>query len=137
MSFKNKLVALINKDIEPGVAMNALAHMSIGIGSTLKASELELDNYIDQNSNYYPNISRMPFIILRAKSSEIRKSVNSAREQNIKFGVFINTMTGGGYQEQLENTRGTPEESLTYYGAVLFGDFDKVSQITKRFSLLK
>jgi len=46
-------------------------------------------------------------------------------------------MTGGTYQEQLENTLKTPEEQLVYYGGVLFGPWDRVSQITKRFSLYK
>ncbi|MFS9399785.1 DUF2000 family protein, partial [Legionella pneumophila] len=31
--FKNKLVAVLNKHIEPGKVMNALAHMCIGLGA--------------------------------------------------------------------------------------------------------
>lgn len=33
--FKNKLVAVLNKSIEPGKLMNALAHMCIGLGSAI------------------------------------------------------------------------------------------------------
>ncbi|MBI5273541.1 MAG: DUF2000 family protein [Chlamydiales bacterium] len=32
-SFSNKLVAVMNEKIEPGIIMNALAHMCIGFGS--------------------------------------------------------------------------------------------------------
>ena len=137
MAFENKLVAIVNKDIEPGIAMNALAHMIIGLGAQLNNELLKLNNYQDKNSNMYPNISQMPFIILRGKSGEIRKAVHSAREQEVKFGCFINTMTGGTYQEQLDNTLATAEEQLIYYGAVLFGPWETVSQITKKFSLYK
>lgn len=137
MAFENKLVAIINKDIETGVAMNAMAHMTIGLGAQLSNELLRLNDYHDKNGNVYPNISQIPFIILRGKSGEIRKAVQAAKEQNVQHGVFINTMTGGGYQEQLDNTLVTQEEQLIYYGAVLFGPWDSVSLITKKFSLYK
>lgn len=137
MKFENKLVAIVNKTIETGVAMNAIAHMTIGLGAQLNNQELCLNEYRDKDGHEYPNISQMPFIILRGKSSEIQKAVHAAREHKIKHGVFLDTMTGGTYQEQLENTLKTPESQLIYYGAVLFGPWDVVSQITKKFSLYK
>ena len=135
--FENKLVALVNKEIETGVAMNAIAHMTIGLGTQLNTELLRLNDYKDKGGNVYPNISQMPFMILRGKSSEIRKAVTQAKEEKMLFSVFTDTMTGGTYQEQLDNTLQTPEEQLIYYGAVLFGPWDQVSQITKRFSLYK
>jgi hypothetical protein len=137
MPFENKLVAIVNKEIESGVAMNAIAHMTIGLGAQLDNESLRLNDYQDKDGNIYPNISQIPFIILRGKSSEIRKAVLSAKEQGVRVGVFTNTMTGGGYQEQLDNTRQTPEDQLVFYGATLFGPWDVVSQITKRLSLYK
>ncbi|KAB2835489.1 MAG: DUF2000 domain-containing protein [Caedimonadaceae bacterium] len=137
MNFENKLVALVNKDIDVGVAMNAIAHMTLGLGNAVDRKLLQLDSYTDQNDNLYPNISKMPFIVLRGKSNEIRKAVQAARESSMHYGAFIHTMTGGSYVEQIENTRNTPEDSLLYYGAVLFGPWDSVSAITKRFSLYR
>ncbi len=137
MSFENKAVVLVNKEIETGVAMNAIAHMVLGLGAQLDPELLRLNDYQDKEGNIYPNISQMPIMILRGKSSEIRKAVSHAKEQSIKFGVFIHTMTGGTYQEQLDNTLQTSEDQLVYYGAVLFGPWDEVSRITKRFSLYK
>lgn len=135
MNFTHKLVAIINKDLPSGVALNALAHMTIGLGTTLNSSQLHLDNYQDKDGNTYPNISRMPFIILRAKSGEIRKTVKAAKDADIVHGVFLNTMTGGTYQEPLANTAQTPEEQLIYYGCVLFGPFEQVHELTKKLSL--
>jgi hypothetical protein len=135
VTFENKLVAVINKDIETGVAKNALAHMTLGLGSSIGKDLLRLDTYVDAEGNSYPLISQIPFIILRAKSNEIRKTVAAAREHSIHHTVFLNTMTIGTYVEQLERTKTTPEESLIYYGCVLFGPWDKVSELTKKFSL--
>ena len=53
------------------------------------------------------------------------------------YSVFLNTMTGGTYIEQLENTQKSREEDLSYYGCVLLGPWEDVSLLTKRFSLWK
>lgn len=137
MSFENKLVAILNKDVEPGVVLNALAHMTVGLGAEVGKSTLRLDNYQDATGNVYPNISQIPFIILRGKSGEIRKTIEKAKEQKILHGVFLNTMTGGTYQEQLVRTAQSPADGLTYYGCVLFGDWATVSEMTRKFSLWK
>lgn len=131
----HKLVAIVNKDIPTGVGMNALAHMSIGLGAELGKENLRLDNYQDKEGNVYPNISQIPFIILRGKSQEIRKIMLAAKELELHHGIFIHTMTGGGYQEQLDNTAQTPEEQLTYYGCVLYGPIEKINNLTKKLSL--
>jgi len=135
MDLTHKLVAVLNKELPTGVALNALGHICLGLGNNLETSNLLLDDYQDGEGNIYPNISKMPFIILRGKSSEIRKIINSALEQNIKHGIFVNTMTGGTYKEQLENTKNASAESLIYYGCVLYGLQEELSLLTKRLSL--
>ena len=139
MQFEHKLVAVLNKEIETGVAMNALAHMSIGLGAGITHNDniktLRLDDYKDIEGNIYPAISEIPFIILRAKSNEIRKTVHQARSYNMAHSAFLNTMTIGTYVEQLARTRNSREEELVYYGCVIFGDWDKVTELTRKFSL--
>ena len=137
IKFENKLVAVLNKSIEPGVAMNALAHMNVGIGANIDKEQLRLDTYVDADGTQFPNISQLPYIVLKAGNNKIREAVAKAREENIRFGAFIHTMTGGTYVEQLANTKATNEEALTYYGVVLFGEVDKVTEMTKKFSLWK
>ncbi len=137
MSFTYKLVAILNKDIDTGVAMNALAHMTLGLGSQVEKALLRLDTYVTQDGVSFLNISQMPFMILRGKSSEIRKAVMGAKDQQMQYGVFVHTMTGGTYVEQIERTKDTQESELIYYGAVIWGLWDEVSLLTKRFSLYK
>lgn len=67
--FQNKLVAVVNKQIEMGIAMNALAHMCLGFGAHMGASDLHLMDYENADGFIYPSISKMPFIILREKNS--------------------------------------------------------------------
>ena len=46
-------------------------------------------------------------------------------------------MTAGTYQEQLERTKQVKEKDLIYFGIVLFGDWEKVTELTRKFSLWK
>ena len=137
MSFENKLIAIINKDIDVGVALNAVAHATIGLGSDVSQDLLRLDTYIDKDNNEYPNISQIPFIMLRGKSNDIRKVIQTSRSEGLKIGIFTNTMTIGTYQEQLERTSQTAESELIYYAVVIFGPWDLVSHMTKRLSLYR
>lgn len=134
-NFKHKLVAVLNKSIEPGKLMNALAHMCVGFGSVIGQQELRLSDYRDANDGAHPFISEMPFIILGENSNKIRKLRGEAIANNIRFVDFTDTMTVGTYQEQIERTRQAKEEDLVYYGIVLFGEWDKVTALTRKFSL--
>lgn len=137
ISFDNKLVAVMNEKIEPGIIMNALAHMCIGFGSEIGKDLLRLTNYVDADGGRHPSISEMPFMILKANSNKIRGLRQAALEAGLKFVDFTNTMTIGTYVEQIERTKQTKEEELVYYGIVLFGDWDKISELTRKFSLWK
>lgn len=133
--FKNKLVAVLNKSIEHGKIMNALAHMCIGLGSAIGTDELRLTEYRDADNGLHPYISEMPFIILSANSNKIRNVRQEAMAQNILFNDFIDTMTLGTYKEQIEQTRQVTNKDLVYYGIVLCGDWDVVTELTRKFSI--
>ncbi len=135
--FENKLVAVMNEKIEPGVVMNALAHMCIGFGSVIGKEPLRLTNYIDAEGGSHPHISEMPFMILKANSNKIKALRLAALQEGIQCVDFTDTMTIGSYLEQLERTKQTKEVDLIYYGVVLFGKWDKVSELTRKFSLWK
>lgn len=135
--FKNKLVAVLNRSIEPGKLMNALAHMCIGFGASIGKEDLRLTNYKDGDGGDHPHISEIPFIILEANSNKIRALKAAAKAENIQFVDFTHTMVEGGYEQQIERSAQTPEADLIYFGIVLFGDWEKVSALTKKFSLWK
>lgn len=124
----------LNKRIEPGKVMNALAHMCIGLGSVI-GEELRLTDYRDADGGSHPYISEIPFIILCENSNKIRTLRQNALAKNVLFNDFTDTMTVGTYQEQIERTAQVKENDLIYYGIVLFGDWDVVTELTRKCSL--
>ncbi|MDD5337772.1 MAG: DUF2000 domain-containing protein [Candidatus ainarchaeum sp.] len=134
-----RLVAVLNEKIEAGKVMNALAHMSLGLGGSVPdREELKLMNYRDAGGNDHANISARPFIILQARNSnQIRILRNAAIQNNIRFVDFTNTMTEGTYEDQIKRSGETKEEDLEYWGMVVFGDEAIVSELTRKFSLWK
>jgi hypothetical protein len=135
--FSNKLVAVLNKSIEAGRVMNALAHMCIGLGSAIGKDALRLSDYKDADGGSHPFISEIPFIILAENSNKIRRLRNEAIANGIMFNDFTDTMTVGTYKDQIERTLQVNDEQLIYYGIVLFGDWDKVTELTRKCSLWK
>lgn len=91
MKFENKIVAIMNKNVDLGGALSALGHMSMSIGSNVNRNLLRFHTFVDANANKYPDISQIPFIVLRAKSNEIRKAVEEARRGGIVHSIFTNT----------------------------------------------
>ena len=132
-----RFVAVLNKKVEPGRAMNALGHMTAGLaGGSDKANEMCFLQYEDKNGGIHPNISHYPFIVLKAdNSNKIRTVRNECLRRGIPFSDFTSTMTVGTSQEQQNATRSTPEEELEYWSIVMFGSTDELKEFTGKFSL--
>ncbi len=134
----HKFVAVLNKKIETGKLMNALAHMSAGlVASYPQISQMRFsDNYVDQDGGIHQSISDNPFIILAAdNSNKLRSLRNELIAAGIHFVDFPSTMTVGTYLEQQQKTAQTPELELEYWGVCLFGEINQVNALTRKFSL--
>lgn len=135
-----KFVALINKKLEPGVALNALGHAAVGLGARLSGNhsdEMQLLDFKDRDGQEHPSISALSFIILKGTSGNIRTLRKEAISRGIDHVDFITTMTGGSYIEQLERTAQSSEEELVYSAIVLFGQSEVLAPITKKYSLYR
>jgi Protein of unknown function (DUF2000) len=139
-STKVKFVVLLNKKIEAGIAMNAAAHMAACLVAKASPSDREkmmFIDYIDADGNQHPS-SGLSLIVLKAdNSNKIRTARELAKEKQILFVDFLQSMTGDTYVEQLDKTKLLKEAELEYFGLCLFGNKEVIDTITGKFSMWK
>ena len=71
---EKRFIAILNKKMDSGRAMNVLGHISVGLADLLAAGEAKYVDYMDMDDNIHPNLSHYPFIVLKAdNSNKIRK----------------------------------------------------------------
>jgi hypothetical protein len=132
----HKFTAVLNKKIEPGKAMNALAHMTAGlVGTYPNVPAMEIINYEDKDNGAHM-ASKHPFIILSAKNgNKIRTLRQEAIAKGVHFASFTSAMTVGTWEDQVKKSKETPEAELEYYGICLFGERAVLEEMTRSFSL--
>jgi hypothetical protein len=136
--YQKKIVAVLNGGIEIGAVMNALAHMSIGLGASIEnKDDLRLVDYKDGDGNSHPNISELPVIICKAKDSSIKELRNKLVEKHVNFVDFPDYVNSIGTFDSPTESQKFKEESIEYYGVVIFDDWDLVSELTKKYALWK
>lgn len=130
-----KFVAVLNKKIEVGKVMNALAHMTVGLVRQYQDKDMGVIDYADKDGGSH-FASKWPYIILRAdNSNKIRTLRNELKEKGIPFASFTNAMTVGTWEEQVEKSKATPEAELEYYGICMLGEKSELDELTRKFSL--
>ena len=137
---KKRFVFVVNgKEENIGRLMNAMGHSMAGlVGNATQDEDFCFIDYVDADGNIHPSISHYPVIVLKAKNSNKVKEVRDhASEKNIRFTDFIDTMTIGSTQEQLDATKEKSSADLNYLGVCLFGDREEIASFTSKLSLYK
>lgn len=134
----HKFVAVVNKDLEIGKALNAIAHSCAGLVASAPEKlkeKMSFVDFTDKDGSIHKNISGLSLIVLRGKNGEIKKLRRNLIENDVLYTDFTETMTGDTYKEQLEKTLETSEENMKYFCIVVFGEKEVLNPLTKKFSL--
>jgi hypothetical protein len=135
-----KFVAIVNRNLTSGVALNAIAHMGIAISASASLElkdKMSFIDYVDKSHDLYPSISALSLIVLSGKSNEIKKVRIQAIEIGLHIVYFTESMTGNTYLEQLERTSNISLEDMIFYGCMIFGRKVDIDPITRKLSLWK
>lgn len=134
----HKFIAVVNKNLEIGKALNAIAHSCAGLVALAPEEAKEKMSFIDfkdKDGFLHASISGLSLIVLRGKNGEIKKLRQKLIENNILYTDFTETMTEDTYKEQLEKTLDISNEEMEYYCLAAFGEKEVIDPLTKKFSL--
>lgn len=136
-----KIVVAINKLLEPGVAMNATAHLTLGlvraveVGFPELVDTLQFLNYRTADGIDLPFVSARSLIVLRAKQGELRRLREDLRALGVPSTCFIDAMTGGTYVDQLARSSSTPFADVSIFGIACLAMRSEIEPLTRRLSL--
>ncbi|CCN69477.1 conserved hypothetical protein [Vibrio nigripulchritudo SFn118] len=68
---QKRFVAVLNKKMETGRALNVLGHLSVALADLLEKGNACYVDYEDKDGNIHPNMSHYPFIVLRADNTRV------------------------------------------------------------------
>lgn len=128
-------MAVLNKKIDVGKVMNALAHMTVGLVRAYPDKDMGVISYKDKDGGDH-FASKWPYIILRAdNSNQIRTLRAELIERKIPFASFTSAMTVGDWESQVERSKAMSEAELEYFGICMLGEKTELEELTRKFSL--
>jgi len=139
---EKKIVAAISSNLEAGIALNVIGHMSISLGAFIPKDELMGKNILlDASNNKHIGISKYPFIITKLKSSKLKKLINLVKNEYHEEIFIIDypvDMLETEHDNELEQSLlQKNEEDITYLGVVLYGNSKLITELTGKFTLWK
>jgi hypothetical protein len=113
-----KLFAILNKELPLGKTLNALAHLSLGLGHRISKGTPSIDVYFGDSSQV-------------RQFRRLSQAMAVQYPQEVVATDFTDTMTVDTAIEQLKRTKETPESSLTYFAASVIAPDSYLADITE------
>lgn len=133
---EKKIVAVINKDLSVGLAMNALGHMAFAIGSYSDNLMMGAHKYIDASGNSYNGISKYPFMVLQATQEQIEQIAKKSDEKDVTTVKYTQEMFDTDTDDELKEAIMNNSKPVIH-AIVVSGDKKPVNSLTGSFGLYR
>jgi lysyl-tRNA synthetase, class II len=135
--FSSRIVAIVNKDLEPWKVANAVAHMEAVIGNELPKDKLTSGDYfVGSDSVHIPRNSQYPIIIKRADEKELHRLLERVKEKDLLHHVFIKEMQDTNDDLEIVNILKSQKISETnFYGVSFFAENSLADELSKKYQL--
>lgn len=137
--FSQKIVAVVNKELEPWRVANAVAHMAAIIGNKVKKEQLVSGDYfVSSDGKAIPRNSQYPIIIKRADQKELHKLHKDILKATAPYHVFVKDMQDTTNDAELsERLQKQSIDDTEFYGVTFLAPNEQADQLTKNFQLFQ
>lgn len=134
-----RFVAVVNKDLEPWRAANAVAHMCTILGNELPKEQLVSGEFfVGEDGLAIPRNSQYPIIVMRADEKSLHKLYAKIKSHNLKHHVFIKEMQDTtNDQEIVDSLSHQSIAGTTFYGVSFFAPNELADELTRDLQLWK
>lgn len=136
--FSKKVVIVVRKDLPQWQVLNAIAHCSAYLGNRMSEAFSTGELFATKDGVGYPRNSQYAIIVLSGTENELKKLLFVVREASLPHLCFFREMIETTDDTEIEKVLAAKEANdLEYLGIGIFGDKERVSELTKKFPLFK
>ena len=132
-----KVVVVLAGDLDAGTAVNVVGHMGVCLGAFTDGRLMGRATLLDASGVSHRGVAQHPFIVLKAKPSHVRKTIELAREEpDLFLADYPREMLTTADDDELHAALLEAQEpDLEYLGCLLYGPADVIDPLCRRFSL--
>ncbi|MBI1839179.1 MAG: DUF2000 domain-containing protein [Candidatus Colwellbacteria bacterium] len=136
--FNKKMVIVVRNDLPSWQVLNTVAHVSAYLGNKMRDTFGTGDYFVTKNNIKHPRNSQYAIVTLSCKPNELKTLIKTVRDSGLDYIGFIREMIETTDDSEIEKILASKnDEDIEYLGIGIFGDKEKVSELTKKFSLWK
>ncbi len=136
--FSNKIVIVVNNEIENWQKANTVGHISAYLGNKLNNQFATGENFVTKDGKAHPRNSQYAIVVLSANPGQMANFMEKVRESGLTYHGFIKEMIDTTNDAEIINIlKDKSDQEINYLGIGLFGPNEKLKELTKKFSLFK
>lgn len=136
--FSKKIVIVVNKNLEGWQLTNTIAHISAYLGNKINPSRFRSkEKFITKDGEINTN-SQYAIVTLTAGANQLTNLLQKVEESGLEHLAYVEDMIKTTDDEELSKILAEKNKlDLNYLGIGIFGDIEKVDELTKKYSLYK
>ena len=136
--FTKKMTVVLDSRLESWKLLNTVGHIVAFLGNKMDTKFATGDLFETKDGISYPRNSQYPLIALSATQQQLRDLMKKIRETSLLFVAYIPEMIEYTDDKRLmAKVSQKTDDEIEYLGIGLFGDNDKLKELTKEYKLWK
>lgn len=136
--FTKRITIVVDKNVRDWKLLNTVGHIAAFLGNKMKTKFTTGDYFETKDGIKYHRNCQYPIIVLSTLQDKLKKLLENVKKNKLLYIVYIPEMVEYTDDERLmERVSKKQNKDLEYLGIGLFGDNEKIKELTKGFNLWK